>query len=922
MGHGSSDLFGRRYRKFRTLAVVIGLSAAWTLLAGAAPISATTPAHASAPVYLNPAYSPEERAADLVSRLTLPEKAAEMNSSQAAAIPRLGIEAYGWWNEAAHGVARLQTNDGGNPPALVDTTSYPVDLSLGSTWNPALMYSEATMISDEAREVVPNNTVDLNYYSPTVNLARDPRWGRNDETFSEDPLLTADVASQFVDGMEGKTPNGTMLPGSHGYLKTSTTLKHFAANNTENTRLTGSSNMDERTLREYYTAQFRDIIQQSGPSSIMSAYNEVNGVPAPANVHLEDTLARQTYGFGGFFTSDCDAVYIIQARHQWQPPGYPQPLNADQRTAFANAAGEDLNCDQGFHDSANYGNTIPTAVGEGIVTQNDTYNVGDVDTSLMRLFAVRIQTGEFDNEATVPWVAQARAALGGITWVNSDTNNAVTETPARLAEAQRAGDQSIVLLKNDTTAKGSKLLPLRVPHSGPFKVAVIGFYANPPAMYLGGYASAQGSAGVAKEVNGYQGLKTAIQRIDPQAQVDWLPGVTGTGLNTVDPASVAAAANYDAVLVYAGTDASTATEGVDRSSLALPGAQASLISQVAAANPNTIVYLETLGEVDLASFGQNVPAMLWSSYNGQRKGASLADVVLGTTNPSGRLPFSWYADVNQLPPTTDYDIRPTPTTLGRTYMYFTGALSYPFGYGGSYTTFRYSDLKVDRDHLDANGTIHVSANVTNTGSVAGDDVAQIYVTTPNAPAALQRPIKRLEAFGKVSLRPHQTKHVDFTIKVPNLAFFNETTNTFQVDSGLYGIQLSSSAANSAVEQQAFVTVSGQLRPTPAVVTAKPVAPGDAAAHVAQRLMFPAGTVVDPQLTVSLSDESLFGYITAGASTPLPAGMAVRYRSDRPSVVSVDRNGVIHTTGSGVATVTATVEYHGATATGSFVVDVQ
>lgn len=903
-------------RRAMPIVVVVGLSAVWTLLAGAAPIAAGIPGNVSVPIYLNPAYPPKERAADLVSRLTLPEKAAEMNS-QAAAVPRLGIEAYGWWNEAAHGVARLQTNNGGNPPTLVDTTSYPVDLSLGSTWNPALMYSEATMISDEAREVVPNNTVDLNYYSPTVNLARDPRWGRNDETFSEDPLLTADIASQFVDGMQGKTPDGTMLPGSHGYLKTSTTLKHFAANNTENTRLTGSSNMDERTLREYYTAQFRDIIAQSDPSSIMSAYNEVNGVPAPADVHLMDTLARQTYGFGGFFTSDCDAVYIIQGRHQWQPPGYPQPLNADQRTAFANAAGEDLNCDQGFHDASNYGNTIPTAVGQGIVTQTDTYNVGDVDTSLVRLFTVRIQTGEFDNEATVPWVTKARAMLGGTTWVNSDANNAVTETPARLAEAQQAGDQSIVLLQNNRS-----LLPLRVPHSGPFKVAVIGFYANPPSMYLGGYASVQGSAGVAKEVNGYQGVRTAIRRIDPQATVDWLPGVTGTGLNTVDPASVAAARNYDAVIVYAGTDASTATEGVDRSSLALPGAQGSLISQVAAANPNTIVYLETLGEVDVTSFQQSVPALLWSSYNGQRKGASLADVLLGRTNPSGRLPFSWYADVNQLPPTTSYDIRPTATALGRTYMYFTGALSYPFGYGGSYTSFRYRDLKVDRSHLDANDTIHISADVTNTGPVAGDDVAQIYMTTPDALASLQRPIKRLEAFGKISLRPHRTKHVDFTVKVPNLAFFNESTNTFGVDNGRYGIQLSSSAANSDIQQQAFVTVTGQLRPTPSVVTAKPVAPGDAAAHVAQRVMFPAGTVVDPQLTVSLSDESLFGYITEGASTPLPDGMAVHYRSGHPNVVSVSRNGLIHTVGSGVATVMATVEYHGRTATGSFVIDVQ
>lgn len=914
-------------RRAKPVAVVIGTAATWVLLAGAAtPIAANVPPTAPTPIYLNTAYSPQERAADLVSRLTLPEKAAEMNSSQAAAIPRLGIQAYGWWNESAHGVARQQTNNGGNPPTLTNTTSYPVDLSLGSTWNPALMYQEAGMISDEAREVAPNNTEDLDYYSPTVNLARDPRWGRDDETFSEDPLLTGAIASQFVDGMEGKTSDGTPLRSADGYLKTVTTIKHFAANNSEFNRRTGSSDMDERTLREYYTAQFRNLIQQAGPGSIMSSYNEINGVPTAADVHLMDTLARETYGFDGYFTSDCDAVYEIQAGHHWQPPGYTQPLNADQRTAFANSAGEDLNCDQGYHDASNYGNTIPDAVAQHIITQTDTYNEGDVDTSLVRLFAARIETGEFDNESTVPWVAKARAALAPGTWVNSDANAAVTETPARLAEARRVGDQSIVLLKNSAVkqhnGKSGTLLPLKVPSSGSYKVAVIGYYANPPSMYLGGYSSNQGAAGVANEVNGYQGLRNAIQQVNPNAQVDFLPGVTGTGLTTVDPASVAAAANYDAVVVYAGTDASTATEDKDRTSLALPGAQASLISQVAAVNPNTVVYLETLGEVDTSTFAGSVPAMLWSSYNGERKGDSLADVVLGKYNPSGRLPFSWYADVNQLPAIGDYNIRPTATTLGRTYMYFTGQVSYPFGYGLSYDHFRYTNLKVDRTRLDANDTLRVSADVTNTGSTAGDDVAQLYVTTPDAPAALQRPLKRLEGFQKISLKAHQTKHVDFTVKVPDLAFFNESSNTYQVDNGRYGIQLGTSSANGDIQQQTTVHVSGKLRPTPSVVTAKPVAEGDAAQQVAQRVIFPAGTVVDPQLTVSLSDESLYGYITKGASTALPAGMKVTYRSNRSKVVSASRSGTIRTIGTGVATVTATVDYHGARSSGTFVVDVR
>jgi beta-glucosidase len=384
---------------------------------------------------------------------------------------------------------------------------------------------------------------------------------------------------------------------------------------------------------------------------------------------------------------------------------------------------------------------------------------------------------------------------------------------------------------------------------------------------------------------------------------------------------VAAAAGYDAVIVYVGTDEKTATEDTDRTSLALPGAQAGLISQVAAVNPHTVVYLETIGQMDLSGFAAGVPAMLWSSYNGQVKGQALADVVTGAVNPSGHLPFTWYADESQLPAIDDYNIRPTADTLGRTYQYFTGDVRYPFGYGRSYTDFRYSGLAVDRDQVDADGQVKVTATVTNTGSVKGDDVVQLYVTTPDAPAATQRPHKRLVAFHKVSLDPQQATQVSFTVDVTDLAFFDEKAGSYTVDSGRYGFQLASSAADADVRQQAFVTVSGALHPKPAVVTAKPVASGDAAAGIPQRLIFPAGSRIDPQLTVALSDESLYGYVTKGASRPLPQGMVVTYASNRPQVVSAGSDGLV-AKGPGVATVTATVRYGGGEATGSFVVYVR
>jgi beta-glucosidase len=880
------------------------------------------------PIYLNRAYSPAERAADLVSRMTTAEKAAQMDSSQAPAIPQLGVAAWGWWNEANHGVNASTLTPSGNATTLTNTTSYPSDLSMGSTWNPTLVYDEARQIGAEAREVSPGNTENLDFYAPTVNLSRDPRWGRNDETWSEDPILTADLASQYVDGLQGENTHGQLPPSAHGYYQALATLKHYAANNTEDSRLTGSSDMDQRTLREYYTEQFAQIIAQSHPGSIMSAYNEVNGIPAPANVQLIDELARETFGFGGYFTSDCDAVYIMQAGHDWTPPNSATPVNPYTRSAYANSAGEDLDCNAGYHDSYDYGNTIPTALSQNIQTLTDTYNIGDVDTSVVRLFTARIETGEFDAESEVPWVAQARAELGGTAWVNSDANHAITETPQRLQQAQQSADQSQVLLKNSPVAEPgggrSPLLPLKIPHSGPYKLAVIGYYAHPQSLYLGGYSSIQAASGTANNVDSYAGLKAAVQAIDPQAQVDYYPGVTGgtTGatLTTVDPASVAAAAHYDAVVVVAGTDQTTGSEADDRTSLALPGAQASMISQVEAANPDTVVYLETMGEVDTSSFAGTTPALLWSSYNGQRQGAALADVLLGRVSPSGHLPFTWYADASQLPPITDYNIRPTATTDGRTYQYFTGSVSWPFGYGLSYASFRYTHLAVSRAHADANDTVTVSADVTNTGRVPGATVAQLYATTPDAPAALQRPAKRLVTFQKVSLAPGQTRRLTFAVKVPSLAFFDETANRYEVDDGLYGLQLGSSSAD--IAQQASVTVSGALRPAPSVVTVQPVLPGDAASGVAQRVFFPAGATIDPQVTVSLSDQSLYGYITKGQSTPLPAGMTVRYASDHPDVVSVrDHGSVIQAAGPGPATITATVTYHGHTARGTFVVDV-
>jgi beta-glucosidase len=896
-------------------------------VAGASDVQRATGAAADVPtpIYKDPSYSFQERAADLVSRMTLAEKASQTDSNISPAIPRLGVPSYGWWNEALHGVAELSLNNNANAGFLLNTTSYPINQAMGASWDPALEYQIASNISDEAREVMPSNSENLDFYSPTMNLERDPRWGRNDESWGEDPLLESKMVSQFVEGMEGKDSGGRLLSAGGGFNKTITTLKHYTANNSEFNRLNGDSPEDPRTELEYDTKPFGQVVQAAHPGAIMSSYNEVNGVPSPASPYLNQTLARETFGFTGYFTSDCDAVYEITHGHNYQPPGWSRPLNTLERNGYAMSSGEDLDCNTGYHDNWNYLNSLPTDTQQGIKTPTDTFNVNDLDTSAVRLFTARMKTGEFDDPTTVPWVTQARTRVPS--WTNDNANNAVTETPARLALARQAADESLVLLKNQAPAGGSsRLLPLKVPSSGAYKVLVLGYYAS--NVNLGGYSSFQGAPGQANEVTEYDGLKSAITALDPDATVDYMKGFTdtsnraSTGFKNIDPAAVAAAADYDAVVVDVGTDSSVSREDNDRTTLQLPGQQGQLISQVASANPNTIAYIESVGPVDVSSFESDTPAILYSSYNGMRQGQALADVVLGSVDASGRLPSTWYADDSQLPPIADYTIRPNGTNLGRTYQYFTGQTRYPFGYGLSYTTFKYSNLQLSSHNLTADDTLNATVTVTNTGTTAGADTVQLYVDQPNAPAALQRPIKRLEGFQRVTLDPGASTTVTIPVKISDLAYWDDQDSKWAVDDGTYGIQLSESAADGDIQQQDTIDVTGAITPKPSVVTAQPVAAGsDPNRDIQQRVFYTAGQTIDPQLTVSMNDATLYGYQMKGSSTGFPSGMTFSYTSNRPGVVSVDAAGKIHTVADGVATITANATYGGVTKSTSFVVDV-
>ena len=931
---------GSKMRSKRILSIGLTLAMCAGMVPATALPAAAVEDPAPVPIYLDTQYSFEERAADLVARMSLAQKGSQMISGKSAAIPAaqlgggaldvpatVGISSYEWWSEALHGYSR-GTGSG-------NSTSYPQSLSAGTTWNPDLYYREAVQISDEIRERTTKvtadgqnkgNAIDLTFYSPTVNMQRDPRWGRNEEAYSEDPLLNAVMGSAFVKGMEGKDlTTGELLDENGGYYKLVSTVKHYTANNSERNRLDGGAETDLRALREYYTAPYRNIIKTSDVSSLMTAYSTLNGEPCSMSSYLMDTLLRQTWGFSGYITSDCDSVSTI-ARHKYTNPHTGQTLTSVEQFSQAMAHGEDLECSGGYNSGVgNYSSNIAAMVAAGVDTDKGVFTENQVDVSLHRLMTARVKTGEFDADLALTAAAnervEAQKAAGG---------QVPNQTPERLKIAEDVAKEAVVLLQNDAPGGASEpILPLAIPAQGAYKMAIVGAWQT--NMYLGVYSSGQSASD--KLVNIQKGITDAVKAIAPDADFTY---IVNNSLSDQDIAAIQAA---DAVVVVAGTDHSYSAEDRDRTTIILPNKQAELISQVGKLNQNTVAVLETCGPMQVDSFKDDVAAILWSSFGGVRKGVGFGGVLTGAVNPSGKLTATWHHDVDDkgesdIPPILDYDLYATNDSSGRTYMYYNGekGVSYPFGYGLSYTDFTYSDLKVLKGEnksaaFDANDTIKVTFDVTNTGSKPGKEVVQLYVAQPDADPGLLRPAKRLEGFDKIELTPNETKTVTLEIAVPDLAFYNVDEDKYIVDTGKYQIQVGGSSAD--IELTSDIDVSGELTIVPEILTAKPNQAGDEAKGVEERLIFDKGKVVDPQLTVAMNDESLYGYIIADQKSPIkqmtskefPAGMTFAYSSNRPEVVKVEDD-KITTVAPGVATITAKATYNGKTVETQFVVYVE
>jgi beta-glucosidase len=728
------------------------LAAAPAGLVPTAPLSAQQAA--GMPRYLDPRLPFAVRADDLVAQMTLAEKISQM-MDDAAAIPRLGVPAYGWWNEALHGVARAGL-----------ATSFPQAIGMAAAWDDSLIHAEGTVISDEARAKYNDEIAHdrharyggLTFWSPNINIFRDPRWGRGQETYGEDPFLTGRIAVQFIRGVQGDDPR---------YLKAVSTVKHFAVHSgPEPSRHVFDAVVSERDLRETYLAQFRTGIEQGGAYSLMCSYNAVYGKPACGSAFLLDTILRQRWGFKGYTVSDCDAVSDIYRTHK---------LAASAAAASAEAvkAGTDLDCGRTYE-------ALAAAVDSGFVTE------AQIDTSVDRLFLARMKLGMFDPPDSVPW---SKMGLDDV------------DTPAHRALALRAARESMVLLKNQ-----GNLLPLSRTLG---TIAVIGPNADHTDVLLGNYNGTP-----ADPITPLRGIReaapagTRVLYAMGSDLADGLPAAEGAPSDSaLQAAALDVAAEADAVVLVLGITPRMEGEemrlhidgfdGGDRTKLALPAPQEQLLERIVALGKPTVLVLLNGSALAVNWANDHVPAILEAWYPGQAGGTAIAETLFGDNDPGGRLPVTFYRSVSDLPPFDDYDM------AGRTYRFFGGVPLYPFGYGLSYTAFAYSNLRTNADSVGGGDTLTVSVDVKNTGQRAGDEVVQLYVK--HLASAVARAREDLRGFKRVSLQPGETKTVTMRVPAASIAYWSVDRQAWVVEREPIEIAVGASSADIRLTKTVQVT---------------------------------------------------------------------------------------------------------------------
>jgi beta-glucosidase len=701
----------RRLRRARCALVLAACIVALFVQRGSA-------GQASQPPYMNPSLPVARRVEDLVSRMTLEEKVAQM-MNKAPAIERLGVPEYERWNEGLHGVARAGV-----------ATVFPQAIGLAATWDTKLMREVADVISTEARakhhEFVRRGErkryQGLTFWSPNINIFRDPRWGRGQETYGEDPYLTARMGVAFVRGLQGDDPK---------YWKVIATPKHYAVHSgPEPERHAFDAHAFERDLRETYLPAFRATVTEAKAASVMCAYNRTNGEPCCASKELLTDILRGEWKFDGYVVSDCGAITDI-----WKGHGFAK--SEAEASAVAVKAGTDLACGGEYR-------ALVKAVKDGLV------NEAELDTALKRLFEARFRLGMFDPPESVPY---ARIPFSE------------NDSPAHRQLSLKAARESIVLLKNERNT-----LPLRKDLK---TVAVIGPNADAPDVLLGNYNGTP-----SKSVTPLEGVRN---KVSSATTILHSAGSRPTGAKPDANAeramredALTKAKQADVVILVMGITPSVEGEemdvktegfrGGDRTDISLPKEQEELIKEVQALGKPVVLVLMGGSALAVNWADANVPAIVEAWYPGEEGGNALADVLFGDYSPSGRLPVTFYKSVEQLPPFEDYGME------GRTYRYFRGEPLYPFGHGLSYTKFSYAGLTVSPRVLKAGAPVRVGVDVRNVGAREGEEVVQLYVADEAATVPVA--VRSLQGVERVSLKPGERRRVTFTLSARQLSLID------------------------------------------------------------------------------------------------------------------------------------------------------
>ena len=653
----------------------------------------------------------QDRVKDLISQLTLEEKVGLMNHP-AKAVPRLGIPAYNYSNEALHGVARTGR-----------ATVFPQAIGMAATWDPGLIRSIASAIGDEGRAKYhealrrkgrSDQYQGLTYWSPNINIFRDPRWGRGQETWGEDPFFTGEMASAFVRGLQGNDPR---------YLKASACAKHYAVHSgPERDRHVFNAVVSPRELHDTYLPAFKKLVVEAGVESVMGAYNRTLDEPCCASQFLLLDILREEWGFQGHVVSDCGALTDLHKNHK-------VTRDAAESAALALQRGCDLACDTVF-------DAIPEAIERGLITE------ADVDRALERTLGTRFKLGMFDPPEQVPYASIPMNVVGCAEHRNL---------------AYQAATRSVVLLKNN-------ILPIE-PETG--SIFVTGPSATSLEVLLANYYGfndemttlLEGITGRLPEGMGMEYHPGALLMHPNALKETWAPWMARKADLTI------ACVGSSPLLEGEEGESLLTSHNGDRDGIDLPASQLEYIRQIAATGSKIVLVVTGGSPLALGEIEDLVEAILFIWYPGQEGGRAVADVLFGDVSPSGKLPVTFPRSLDQLPPFEDYSM------AGRTYRYMTQEPLYPFGFGLSYSRFEYAELVLEKSAVSAGESLSLSVQVCNTGECAAAEVVQFYLSDLQASAPV--PLQHLVGFERAFLPPGESRTLPFTLTPEMMSFFDE-----------------------------------------------------------------------------------------------------------------------------------------------------